>query len=44
MDARARFALDLAVGNLANPGANPFGGEQEDPPKAWICLMKKRSV
>ena len=19
-----------------------FGGEQEDPPKAWICLMKKR--
>jgi len=23
--------------------AGCFGGEQEDPPKAWICLMKKRS-
>ena len=23
--------------------AGHFGGEQDDPPKAWICLMKKRS-
>lgn len=23
--------------------AGHFGGEQEDPPEAWICLMKKRS-
>lgn len=24
--------------------AGPFGGKQEDPPKAWICLMKKRTA